>query len=43
MERRKKERERMVRYLDNLARILREKWGKVSLVLFGSYARGDFN
>jgi hypothetical protein len=43
LERRKKERERMVRYLDNLARILREKWGKVSLVLFGSYARGDFN
>jgi predicted nucleotidyltransferase len=43
LERRRTEREKVLAYLNELACRLRAKWGRISLVLFGSYARGDFN
>ncbi len=36
-------RKEVITKLCRFARLLREKLGEVSLVLYGSYARGDFN
>lgn len=43
LRRRARERERLIEALETYAESLSEELGRVSLILFGSYARGDFN
>ena len=43
LEERRRLKERILRDLKLLSEKLRERLGKVTLILYGSYARGDFN
>jgi len=43
LEERKKERERVINEVKEFAEVVRKKLGKVTVVLYGSYVRGDFN
>lgn len=40
---RRKLREKVINILEGLIQEIRDIWGKVTVVLIGSYARGDFN
>ncbi len=43
MEARRRERERVIELLRDYAELLRRRLGRITLLLYGSYARGDFN
>ncbi|WP_338602586.1 nucleotidyltransferase domain-containing protein [Sulfolobus tengchongensis] len=43
LEERKKKREEVINRVREFAEELKRRFGKVSVVLYGSYARGDFN